>query len=47
MAYSDKVIDHYEHPRNVGALDKDAEDVGTGPAPRWPRQKRSGCPQRY
>ena len=30
MAYSDKVIDHYEKPRNVGALDKDASDVGTG-----------------
>lgn len=28
--YSDKVIDHYENPRNVGKLDKDAEDVGTG-----------------
>lgn len=30
MAYSDKVIDHYEHPRNVGTLDKDASGVGTG-----------------
>ncbi len=30
MAYSDKVIDHYENPRNVGNLDKDAENVGTG-----------------
>ena len=28
--YSDKVIDHYENPRNVGKLDKDASDVGTG-----------------
>jgi len=30
MAYSDKVIDHYEHPRNVGVLDKGASNVGTG-----------------
>ena len=30
MAYSDKVIDHYENPRNVGAFDPDAADVGTG-----------------
>ncbi len=30
MAYSEKVIEHYENPRNVGTLDKDAEDVGTG-----------------
>ena len=30
MAYSDKVIDHYENPRNVGNLDKDAKNVGTG-----------------
>ena len=30
MAYSDKVIDHYENPRNVGVLDKDAKNVGTG-----------------
>ncbi|MCA9646633.1 MAG: Fe-S cluster assembly scaffold IscU [Polyangiaceae bacterium] len=30
MAYSDKVIEHYENPRNVGTLDKDAENVGTG-----------------
>src|SRR5438093_7975036 len=30
MAYSDKVLDHYNHPRNVGALDKSSPDVGTG-----------------
>lgn len=30
MAYSNKVIDHYENPRNVGSFDKEAEDVGTG-----------------
>jgi nitrogen fixation NifU-like protein len=30
MAYSEKVIDHYNHPRNVGSLDKSSPDVGTG-----------------
>jgi nitrogen fixation NifU-like protein len=30
MAYSEKVIDHYEHPRNVGSFAKDDDSVGTG-----------------
>ena len=30
MAYSDKVIDHYENPRNVGKFDENDKDVGTG-----------------
>ncbi|MFG6441291.1 Fe-S cluster assembly scaffold IscU [Roseateles sp. LKC17W] len=30
MAYSDKVVDHYENPRNVGKFDNGDEDVGTG-----------------
>ena len=30
MAYSDKVIDHYENPRNVGQLDESSKNVGTG-----------------
>ena len=30
MAYSDKVVDHYENPRNVGSFDKADTDIGTG-----------------
>jgi nitrogen fixation NifU-like protein len=30
MSYSEKVVDHYEHPRNVGTLDKNSSEVGTG-----------------
>ena len=30
MSYSEKVIDHYNHPRNVGSMDKSSNDVGTG-----------------
>ena len=30
MAYSETLMDHYEHPRNVGTLDKNADNVGTG-----------------
>ena len=30
MAYSKKLIDHYENPRNVGSMDKESKEVGTG-----------------
>ena len=30
MSYSNKVLEHYEHPRNVGAFDKEADGIGTG-----------------
>ena len=30
MAYAEEVLDHYENPRNVGSMDKEADDVGTG-----------------
>ena len=30
MAYSEKLIDHFEHPRNMGSMDRNAGDVGTG-----------------
>ena len=30
MAYSEKVLDHYENPRNVGVFDKDESNIGTG-----------------
>lgn len=30
MAYSEKIVEHYEHPRNVGSLDKNDPNVGTG-----------------
>ena len=42
MAYSDKVLDHYSNPQNVGTLDKASKSVGTGlvGAPEWADVKR-------
>ena len=37
MAYSDKVIEHYNNPRNVGSLDKAKTNVGTGVGGHWIR----------
>lgn len=36
MAYSEKVVEHYENPRNVGSFAKDDPDVGTGMVARLP-----------
>ena len=40
MAYSDKVIDHYENPRNVGTFDKGDDSVGTGMVGRTGLRRR-------
>ena len=39
MPYSEKLMDHYEHPRNVGTLDKDDANVGTGMVAEWVKGK--------
>jgi len=46
MAYSNKVIDHYENPRNVGSLDKSDPNVGTGLVGAPARPVRPGFPSR-
>ena len=38
MAYSEKVVDHYENPRNVGSFDKGDDSVGTGMVARLRRR---------
>ena len=47
MAYSKKLIDHYENPRNVGSMDKESKEVGTGlvtdPARVGPGESREGA----
>lgn len=43
MAYSEKLMDHYEHPRNVGTLDKNADNVGTGMVGAPPAATSCAC----
>ncbi len=44
MAYSDKVVDHYNNPRNVGSMDKSASEVGTAWSAR--RSAATSCVSR-
>ena len=46
MAYSDKVIDHYNNPRNVGSMDKSDPNVGTGMVGTPPRPSDRPGPSR-